>query len=145
MAGVLRASIEAYNSRGFFGARSPVPRFGAGVGRAIWQGAHDVRKMLRISKGKSGRRFRHGAWEAEYMLKRAASESGDKARDLRAQVETKLLRAKLRLQELQEEAVDRTKEAARATDDYIHDNPWQVIGVAAAVGVVIGVLMSRRS
>ena len=83
--------------------------------------------------------------EAQDMLKRAASETGDKARDLRAQVETKLLQAKLRLQELEDEAVDRTKAAARATDDYIHDNPWQVIGVAAAVGVLVGLLMSRRS
>ena len=83
--------------------------------------------------------------EAEDMLKRAAAETGDKARDLRAQVETKLLRAKLRLQELQGEAVDRTKDAARATDDYVHDNPWQAIGIAAAVGILVGLLMNRRS
>ena len=83
--------------------------------------------------------------EAEDMLKRAAAETGDKARDLRAQVETKLLRAKLRLQELEGEAVDRAKDAARATDDYVHDNPWQAIGIAAAIGVLVGLLMSRRS
>ena len=83
--------------------------------------------------------------EAEDMLKRAAAETGDKARDLRAQVETKLLRAKLRLQEIEGEAVDRAKDAARATDDYVHDNPWQAIGIAAAIGVLVGLLMSRRS
>ena len=38
--------------------------------------------------------------EAEEMLKRAATETGDKARDLRSQVETNLLRAKLKLQEI---------------------------------------------
>ena len=83
--------------------------------------------------------------EAEEMLKRAAAESGDKARDLRSQVETKLLRAKLSLQELEGQAVDRAKAAARATDDYVHDNPWQAIGIAAAVGVVVGLLMNRRT
>lgn len=83
--------------------------------------------------------------EAEDMLKRAAAETGDKARDLRAQVETKLLRAKLRLQELEGEAVDRAKDAARVTDDYVHDNPWQAIGIAAAVGVLLGLLIGRRS
>ena len=82
--------------------------------------------------------------EAEEMLKRAATETGDKARDLRSQVETKLLRAKLSLQELEGQAVDHAKAAARATDDYVHDNPWQAIGIAAAVGVVVGVLMNRR-
>jgi ElaB/YqjD/DUF883 family membrane-anchored ribosome-binding protein len=82
--------------------------------------------------------------EAEEMLKRAATETGDKARDLRSQVETKLLRAKLSLQELEGQAVDRAKAAARATDDYVHDNPWQAIGIAAAIGVVVGLLMNRR-
>jgi ElaB/YqjD/DUF883 family membrane-anchored ribosome-binding protein len=83
--------------------------------------------------------------EAEDMLKRAAAETGDKARDLRSQVETKLLRAKLRLQEIEGEAVERAKAAARATDDYVHDHPWQAIGVAAAIGLALGLLLNRRS
>src|SRR5438034_11466750 len=78
--------------------------------------------------------------EAEEMLKRAATETGDKARDLRSQVETKLLQAKLRLQEMEGQAVDQAKAAARATDDYVHDHPWQSIGVAAAIGVCVGLL-----
>jgi ElaB/YqjD/DUF883 family membrane-anchored ribosome-binding protein len=82
--------------------------------------------------------------EAEEMLKRAANETGDKARDLREQVETKLLRAKLSLQEIEGQALDHAKAAARATDDYVHDNPWQAIGIAAAIGVVVGLLMNRR-
>ncbi len=82
--------------------------------------------------------------EAETMLKAAATETGEKARDLRSQVETKLLTAKLRLQELQGQAVDRAKEAARATDDYVHDHPWQAIGIAAAVGLAVGLLINRR-
>ena len=82
--------------------------------------------------------------EAEDMLKRAANETGEKAKDLRSQVEAKLLNAKLRLQELQGQAIDRAKDTARATDDYVHDHPWQAIGIAAAVGVVVGLLMNRR-
>jgi len=82
--------------------------------------------------------------EAEDMLKRAANETGDKAKDLRSQVEAKLLTAKLRLQEIEGQALDRAKEAARATDDYVHEHPWQAIGMAAATGVVVGLLISRR-
>ncbi len=82
--------------------------------------------------------------EAEDMLKRAANETGERARDLRSQVEAKLLAAKLQLQELQGIATDRAKEAARATDDYVHDHPWQAIGIAAAVGFLAGLLMNRR-
>jgi ElaB/YqjD/DUF883 family membrane-anchored ribosome-binding protein len=82
--------------------------------------------------------------EAETLLKKAGTETGERARDLRAQVEAKLLAAKLRLQELEGDAVDRAKEAARYTDDYVHHNPWRAIGVAAAVGFVAGLMMNRR-
>jgi ElaB/YqjD/DUF883 family membrane-anchored ribosome-binding protein len=82
--------------------------------------------------------------EAEEMLKKAATETGEKARDLRSQVESKLLHAKLHLQEIEGAAVDRAKAAARATDDYVHDNPWQAVGVAAAIGFLVGLVVSRR-
>jgi ElaB/YqjD/DUF883 family membrane-anchored ribosome-binding protein len=82
--------------------------------------------------------------EAEELQKRAGTETGDRARDLRSQVESKLLAAKLRLQELEGQALDQAKNAARYTDEYVHDNPWAAIGVAAAVGFVVGLLMNRR-
>ena len=82
--------------------------------------------------------------EADSLLKQAAKETGDKATDLPAQVETKLRAAKLRLQDLQDDAVDRAKAAARVTDDYVRDNPWQAIGVAASIGFLVGLVVSRR-
>jgi len=82
--------------------------------------------------------------EAEDLLRRAGNETGERAKDLRAQVEAKLLAAKLRLQELEGEAMDRARAAARVTDDYVHDNPWRAIGVAAIVGFLAGMLINRR-
>ncbi len=41
-------------------------------------------------------------------------------------------------------ARSRGRDAAVAADDYVHDNPWAAIGVAAGVGFVIGALMARR-
>lgn len=82
--------------------------------------------------------------EAESLLSKATHETGEKAKDLRSQAEARLLTAKLKLQELQGQAVDRAKDAARVTDDYVHDNPWQAIGIAAAVGLIAGLLISRR-
>ena len=82
--------------------------------------------------------------EAESLLSKATHETGEKAKDLRSQAEARLLTAKLKLQELQGQAVDRAKDAARVTDDYVHENPWQAIGIAAAVGLVAGLLISRR-
>jgi ElaB/YqjD/DUF883 family membrane-anchored ribosome-binding protein len=82
--------------------------------------------------------------EAEDLLQKSSSETGDRARDLRDQVQAKLMAAKLRLQEIQGDAVDRAKDAARVTDDYVHDNPWQAVGVAAAIGFIAGMVLNRR-
>ncbi|OGB33592.1 MAG: hypothetical protein A3F78_01780 [Burkholderiales bacterium RIFCSPLOWO2_12_FULL_61_40] len=82
--------------------------------------------------------------EAEVLLKRSGNESGDTARALRSEVEAKLLAAKLRLQELEGKAIDGAKAAQKATNAYVHENPWQSIGIAAAVGLVVGLLMNRR-
>lgn len=82
--------------------------------------------------------------EAEDLLKRAGNETGEKARDLRSQVESKLMNARLRLQEMEGAAVDQARAAARVTDDYVHDHPWTSIGAAAAVGFLVGLLLNRR-
>jgi ElaB/YqjD/DUF883 family membrane-anchored ribosome-binding protein len=40
--------------------------------------------------------------------------------------------------------IDKTKAAARATDDFVHEEPWKAVGVAAALGLALGVLIGRR-
>ena len=43
-----------------------------------------------------------------------------------------------------DETARNTKAAARATDDWVHENPWGSIGIAAGVGFLVGLLVSRR-
>jgi ElaB/YqjD/DUF883 family membrane-anchored ribosome-binding protein len=83
--------------------------------------------------------------DAQDMLNRANNETSERARELRSQVERKLLSAKLRLQELQGQAVDRTRAAARVTDDYVRQNAWQALGAAALIGLLIGIVVGRSS
>jgi ElaB/YqjD/DUF883 family membrane-anchored ribosome-binding protein len=82
--------------------------------------------------------------EAEQLLKSVASEGGDKANSLRVKMEENLRAAKSRLKDVEGAVVEKTRAAAHATDDYVHDHPWQAIGVAAGIGVVIGLLLNRR-
>lgn len=82
--------------------------------------------------------------EADSLLKRAGTETGEQARVLQAQVEDKLLSAKLRLQEIEGRAIDSAKAMSAATDTYVHENPWQAVGIAAAVGFLAGILVTRR-
>ena len=51
---------------------------------------------------------------------------------------------KERVLDLEAALVDKTKAAARATDDFVHEEPWKAVGVAAALGLALGVLIGRR-
>nr|WP_295079272.1 DUF883 family protein [uncultured Roseateles sp.] len=82
--------------------------------------------------------------EAESLLRATAGSAGEGASELRAKVQASLDRAKHNLADLQEAAVERARAAGRATDAYVHENPWQSIGLAAGVGLLLGMLISRR-
>lgn len=86
--------------------------------------------------------------ETEQLLKYVANAGGEGASALRASVEKNLAIAKQRLQNFQQSATKQTRAAAQATDEYVHESPWQAIGVAAGfsivVGVVTGLLLNRR-
>lgn len=86
--------------------------------------------------------------DTEQLLKSVGTAGNEKTGAVRDAIEKNLKAAKARLTELQEGAVERTKAAAKATDDYVSDNPWQSIGVAVGVGIVagifIGLLIERR-
>ena len=57
---------------------------------------------------------------------------------------TLLKQAKEKASDVQVVVVEKSKQAARATDDYVHDHPWQAVGIAAGIGVVIGLLLNRK-
>ena len=48
-----------------------------------------------------------------------------------------------RLKDFQQQAVEKAKNVSVATDEYVHDNPWQTIAIAAVVGCIIGFLLRR--
>ncbi len=81
---------------------------------------------------------------AEDMLAQAANSTGEEAAELRGRALEQLRALQGRLQDAHAAALRQSKAAARATDDYVHDHPWRAIGVAAGVGVLIGLLIGRR-
>ena len=80
--------------------------------------------------------------DSEGLLRAMASVPGEKATAMRASVEANLDSAKARLREIQGMATERAGAAVRATDEYAHENPWPVIGAAAAVGFILGVIVA---
>jgi len=82
--------------------------------------------------------------DAEELLRATAGVAGEKMGDLRERIGENLRDAKLRLADAEVAMLDRTKAAARATDDFVHENPWRAVGVAAFVGLLLGAIISRR-
>jgi ElaB/YqjD/DUF883 family membrane-anchored ribosome-binding protein len=82
--------------------------------------------------------------EAEEMLNDTADQSGDKIAQLRARVKARLSDARERLVDAEAALRHHTKKAARATDDYVHESPWTAVGVAACVGLLVGLIIGRR-
>ena len=63
---------------------------------------------------------------------------------IRAKAESALQGSRARLNAAGEKVAAQTKEIADRADSYVHDNPWTGVGIGAAVGVVLGVLLARR-
>ena len=82
--------------------------------------------------------------DAEELLRATASTAGDKIAAAREKIQDRLHRSKVILAEAEAVVVDKTKMAARATDEYVHDHPWRAVGVAAGMGLIIGLLIGRR-
>jgi ElaB/YqjD/DUF883 family membrane-anchored ribosome-binding protein len=82
--------------------------------------------------------------DAEALLKATSTLTGEKIQEVRARAEESLRQAKVRLSEVEEEAMRRAREIADAADEYVHENPWQSVGIAAGIGLVIGLLLARR-
>ncbi|MBP9712122.1 MAG: DUF883 domain-containing protein [Sterolibacterium sp.] len=82
--------------------------------------------------------------DAEELLRATAGQAGDKMAEIRARAQEHLTSAKIKLAEVEETMIARARQAGRAADDYVHENPWSSVGIAAGVGFLVGLLVGRR-
>lgn len=82
--------------------------------------------------------------DAEELLKNSEQQTGEGFKSAKAKFESTLRNAKAEIARVEDIVINRTKEAAKATDVYVKENPWQSAGIAAGVGLLIGLLISRN-
>ena len=82
--------------------------------------------------------------DTQELLNATAGHAGEKIHAARVRAEESLRAAKARLTELGEAGVEQARAAAKATDTYVHENPWQSIGIGAGLGFLLGWLLSCR-
>jgi len=88
--------------------------------------------------------LRHMVDEADQLLKAAADAGDEKFDQARLRLEHQLRSLRLQLDELEDKAVYRARQAARRADETVHSHPYGAMGVAAAAALLIGVLLGRR-
>jgi ElaB/YqjD/DUF883 family membrane-anchored ribosome-binding protein len=82
--------------------------------------------------------------DTESLLRSLGSMSGEKAAAMRETLQANLATTRARLLELQTGVVEKASVAAKDADAYVHENPWTAIGLAAAFGVIVGLMVGRR-
>ena len=82
--------------------------------------------------------------DAEELLRVTKDAAGEKVSAARARAEATIGKAREKLSNLEDATLDRAKEAAKTADDYVHEHPWNAVGIAAGVGLVIGILIAKR-
>ncbi|MFY9315143.1 MAG: DUF883 family protein [Burkholderiales bacterium] len=83
-------------------------------------------------------------FDAEELLKATASQTGERVEKVRAQAEQSLRKARVRLAESGEAIAQNVRATALSVDDLAHQQPWAAVGIAAGVGLLVGLLISRR-
>jgi len=82
--------------------------------------------------------------DAEEVMRSTADQAGESVAEARNRVLSRLQEARAELASLQKLVVTKAKDASKATDEYVHENPWKSVGIAAGIGLIVGLLVGRR-
>jgi ElaB/YqjD/DUF883 family membrane-anchored ribosome-binding protein len=82
--------------------------------------------------------------DADRFLATAAETGDSKFNELRDRLATQVEQMRSQIDELEGRAADKARLAVRATDEAVHTHPYGAMGIAAAVGLLVGFLAARR-
>ena len=82
--------------------------------------------------------------DAEEILHATADQAGEKITALRARITQRLRDARRRLAEAEAALEAKARAAARATDAYVHENPWKAVAIGTGIGFLVGFILGRR-
>ena len=83
--------------------------------------------------------------DIEDLVKATTSLTGEDLVRAKARLAERITAAKASVEKMGGAIADGTRQAAQATDGFVHERPWQAIGIGAALGVLVGLLIARRT
>lgn len=90
------------------------------------------------------REFHNFVADIEDLIKSSTSLTGEELSKAKAKIQERIGAARATLDSTTQKVVERGRRAAAATNDYVTEEPWKAIGIGAALGFLLGVLVARR-
>jgi len=82
--------------------------------------------------------------DAEELLRATTNQAGEKVAVARQKIEQSLIEGKKALADAEKTLISKSKECAEVADDYVRENPWSAVGIAAGVGLLLGLLIRGK-
>ena len=82
--------------------------------------------------------------DAEALIQATEDHPSETISSIRNKALETISGAKESLSNLEGTLAEKAKVVAEGADDFVHRNPWEAIGVAAGLGLLIGLLIRRR-
>jgi ElaB/YqjD/DUF883 family membrane-anchored ribosome-binding protein len=105
---------------------------------------NDATQALKDSQSRLSRDVRAMVDDAEALLRHAVRDTGEGYDEARSRLERSLKTARAELEGVEHALLDNARRAKEATDEYVHQHPWQSMGIGAGVGLLLGMLISRK-
>lgn len=113
------------------------------VGNGAERLADEAARKTRRAGKRAGSELENFFDDVEDLVRRSTDISDGAIANARARVENRLHSARDAATRGVDSTVERSRRAARATDEYVHGNPWAAIGAVALAGIVLGALVGR--
>jgi ElaB/YqjD/DUF883 family membrane-anchored ribosome-binding protein len=90
------------------------------------------------------REYKSFVADIEDLVKATTLLTGEELARAKAKLMERVASARKSAEEVSESIVQQARKSAAVTDRYVHEEPWKAVGIGAAVGLVIGLVLARR-
>lgn len=90
------------------------------------------------------REFHNFVADIESLLKETAELTGEELSEAREKIQERVAEARESVVDMSSDLARRARKTAARANREVHEEPWKAVGTGAAIGLLLGLLLSRR-